>query len=76
MRQLVTTRIVDKNTADEHGTQKLAAVRDFRQRWIILQGVRIHCPGPIESLTFCNNIAGPLRQVGKLIAEQLKSIVV
>src|SRR6266478_6126406 len=74
--RLVTTRIVRKNTAAKHCRQKFAAAREFRQHGIILEGVRSDGPGPIVILAFRNDNAFPLRQVCKLSAEQLKSVVV
>jgi len=74
--RLVATRIVRKNTAAKHRRQKFAAAREFRQHGIILQGVRSDGPGPIVILAFRNDDTFPLRQVCKLSAEQLKSVVV
>jgi len=74
--RLVATRIVGKNTTTKHRRQKFAAVRESRQHGIILQGVRSHGPGSVVILAFSNDNTFPLRQVSKLSAEQLKSVVV
>ena len=58
---LVAARIIGKRTADEHVTQKPAAVRDFRQRWIILQSVRVRFFGSIENFPICKYIVFPCR---------------
>src|ERR1019366_4746617 len=39
---LMAARIVRENSADQHGAQETAAIRDFCKSWIVLHGGWIH----------------------------------
>jgi hypothetical protein len=44
---LVAAGVVVERTAEHHGVQELAALLNFRQGWVVLQGIRIDGAGTI-----------------------------
>ena len=44
---LVAAGVVVECAAEDHGVQELAALLNFRQGWVVLQGIRIDGAGTI-----------------------------
>ena len=57
----MTTCVIRKLAADEHRIQESSTIRDFREHWIVLEGVWIDRLRAIEGLALGKPLRLPIR---------------
>ena len=74
--ELVAAGVVVESATEDHGIQELAAFLNFRERWIVFQGIWIDGLLAIQLLTVSLHLVGPGGHHVGFATQQLKGILI